>query len=244
MKKAFLLIAFVTFSLQAQTVFQLQVVNIDPLDTDQFEMVEKKFAQPLAQEAKDKGIIADWFLMKKTIGGKVSDKQTYIWVHVYKNVQQMTKARYWWQTQEKYGVPASIIYGSVEREYYGSFTYKTEKSFDTNRPGKYVILNWAKPTNLGATIALADKISDSFKSNMKKSGMTSWGMATRVYPQGSEFAPLFFWDGYESYEQVLEHLMNKAVLEVVTPEMFAQLSELLPQGFDNRIIMENITGTN
>ena len=56
MKKAFLLIAFVTFSLQAQTVFQLQVVNIDPLDTDQFEMVEKKFAQPLAQEAKEREI--------------------------------------------------------------------------------------------------------------------------------------------------------------------------------------------
>ncbi|MGB1171189.1 MAG: hypothetical protein ACPH4N_04855 [Flavobacteriaceae bacterium] len=244
MKKVVFLLLFVCFNLQAQRIFQLQVVNIDPDDSEQFEMVEKKYATVLAQEAKDKGQIADWYLMKKTSGGRASDKLTYIWVHVYDNLNQMVNAGNWWQTQEKFGVPASVVYGSVERHPVGNFTYKIEKSYDSNRPGKYVIFNWAAPSDLGAAIRLADEISTSFKGNMKKAGMASWGMATRVYPQGSSYDPLFFWDSYETYPQTLAHLMNQGVLAVVKPEMFDKLFQLIPSGFSKRMIMEAVTGTN
>ncbi len=245
MKKLFLVFLVASINLsQAQTVFQFQVVNIDPQNAEQFEMVEKKYATPLANEAKKKGQIQDWYLMRKVPGGKASDRVTYIWVHVYKDVNQMVNAGNWWDTQAKYGVPPQVLYGSVERHPYGTYTYKTEKAIDTGRSGKYVIFNWANPTNIPATISLADEISDSFKSNMKKSGMVSWGIATRVYPQGEDHAPIFFWDGYETYEQTLNHLMNKAVLEAVKPEMFEKLFSLLPSGFSNRMIMESITGTN
>ncbi len=244
MNKFFLILLFLMVGfLQAQTIFQLQVVNINTEDSERFEMVEKNYATPLANQAKKNGQIQDWYLMRKVNGGKASDQITYIWVHVYKGINQMLNAGSWWDTQSKFGVPSEVIYGSVERNPYGNFTYKTEKSFDTDRSGKYVIFNWAKPSNMPATLNLANEISDSFKSNMKKSGMTSWGMATRVYPQGEDFAPLFFWDGYENLDQALEHLMNKAVLEVVKPEMFEKLFALLPNGFSNRIIMEAITGT-
>lgn len=54
MKKVLVLLALVCFQGQAQRVFQLQAVNIDPSDAEQFEMVEKSFATPLAQEAKKK----------------------------------------------------------------------------------------------------------------------------------------------------------------------------------------------
>jgi hypothetical protein len=91
---------------------------------------------------------------------------------------------------------------------------------------------------------LADEISSSFKGNMKKAGMASWGMATRVYPQGSSYDPLFFWDSYETYPQTLAHLMNQGVLEVVKPEMFDKLFQLIPAGFSKRMIMEAVTGTN
>jgi len=244
MKKVLVLLALVCFQGQAQRVFQLQAVNIDPSDAEQFEMVEKSFATPLAQEAKKKGEIADWYLLKRTNGGRASDKVLYVWVHVYDSIEQMVNAGDWWETQEKYGVPSSVVYGSVERDPIGNFTYKIEKSYETNRLGKYVIFNWAAPTDLAASLKLADEISSSFKSNMKKSGMTSWGMATRVYPQGADYEPLFFWDEYETYQQVMEHLMNKAVLEAVKPEMFEKLFRLLPSGFANRYIMEGITGTN
>ena len=74
--------------------------------------------------------------------------------------------------------------------------------------------------------------------------MASWGMATRVYPQGSSYDPLFFWDSYETYPQTLAHLMNQGVLAVVKPEMFDKLFQLIPSGFSKRMIMEAVTGTN
>jgi hypothetical protein len=55
---------------------------------------------------------------------------------------------------------------------------------------------------------------------------------------------MFFWDGYETREQALAHLMSQGVLDVVKPEMFAELYKLIPKGFTSRVIMEAVTGTN
>lgn len=229
--------------LSAQEVFRLQPVDIDPENAETFEMLEEKYATPLAQEAKDKGIIKDWYLMKKVNGGRASDKISYLWIHVYEDVNQMMNAGSWWETESKFGVPSALLYDGVKRYPVGDFLYKTEKRMDSDRAGKFLILNWATPSNMNEALKLADQISDSFKSNMKKSGMAGWGMATRVYPQGSDFPPLFFWDVYETAQQALEHLMNKGVLDVVKPDMFEKLLSQLPNGFSNRVIMESITGT-
>ena len=61
-------------------------------------MVEKTFATPLAQEAKKNGEIADWYLMKRTIGGRASEKILYVWVHIYDSIEQMVNAGDWWET--------------------------------------------------------------------------------------------------------------------------------------------------
>ncbi|MEL0317708.1 MAG: hypothetical protein VW979_01510 [Flavobacteriaceae bacterium] len=242
-KISILFTLLLSFGISAQEVFVLQPVNIDPSDTQKFEMIEKTYATPMAQEAKEKGLIKDWYLMKKSWGGRATEKALYIWVHVYESIDQMSNAGNWWETKDKFGVAAAEIYDGVTRYPVGNFMYKTEKSYETDRAGKFVIFNWAAPSDMGKMISLADKISSSFKGNMKKSGMTSWGMATRVYPQGEEFDPLFFWDGYETRAQALAHLMNQGVLDVVKPEMFAELFKLIPNGFSNRVIMEAVTGT-
>ena len=91
---------------------------------------------------------------------------------------------------------------------------------------------------------LGDKISSSFKSDMKKSGMASWGMATRIIPQDSDLAPLFFWDAYENMEQMIDHLMYKAAIKNVDQKLLAQLQEELPNGWDKRIIWEFVARTN
>ena len=232
------------FSVNAQEIFVLQPVNIDHSASEKFEMLEKTYATPLAQNAKNNGIIKNWYLMKSTNGGYAQEKALYVWVHVYESINQMMNAGSWWETQEMFGVPSSIIYDGVTRYPVGSFIYKTEKSLDSERAGKFVIFNWASPLNLNQTMEIADQVSESFKNNMKKSGMSGWGMATRVYPQGSEFEPLFFWDAYETREQAMEHLMNQGVLSVVKPEMMQKIFSQLPNGFSRRVIMESITGTN
>ena len=52
MKKVLVLLALVCFQGQAQRVFQLQAVNIDPSDAEQFEMVEKTLLPPLRKKPK------------------------------------------------------------------------------------------------------------------------------------------------------------------------------------------------
>ena len=56
----------------------------------------------------------------------------------------------------------------------------------------------------------ADEISSRFTSDkMAKYGMTDWGMATRIIPQTKP--PLFFWDSYNTMEEVLDHLMFSSI---------------------------------
>jgi hypothetical protein len=40
-------------------------------------------------------------------------------------------------------------------------------------------------------------------------------MATRIISQNSDLAPLLFWDAYENMGQIVDHLMNKAVIKLI-----------------------------
>lgn len=244
MKKIITLIAFLfLFSAHAQETFMLQPVIINPADAVEFEMIQKKYAKGLAQDAVDSGLLKGWVLLRRVNVGKTEDVN-YLWVHVFENVEKMANRKAWWTYQKKYGIPSSTLYGGIERKNYGNFAYKTEKRYDNDLDAKYVIFNWAFPKNLNSSMALADKISSGFKSSMKKEGMASWGMATRIIPQGSEYAPLFFWDAYQTQEQVMNHLMNKAVVGTVDDKLIEQLLQELPNGWHKRVVWEFVARTN
>lgn len=143
----------------------------------------------------------------------------------------------WFNAEKKYGIPD--LFGGVDIQRYGSFVYKTEKRYDNDLNSKYILFNWTFSKNLNSAMELGDKISSSFKSDMKKSGM-----ATRIIPQDSDLAPLFFWDAYENMEQMINHLMYKAAIKNVDQKLLAQLQEELPNGWDKRIIWGFIARTN
>ena len=73
--------------------------------------------------------------------------------------------------------------------------YKTEKRYDNNLEAKYVLFNWAFPKNLNSSMALADKILD-LKNSMKK----------------------YLLGGSKDSNQVMNHLMNKAIVGTVLIE--------------------------
>jgi len=245
MKKTFFFLTAILFSLviSAQQTFRLQPVKINPEDAQDFEMLQKKYAQDLAQDAVDSGILAGWALLRR-VSTVQNQEVNYLWVHVFENVEQMTNQKAWWTYEKKYGFPPRILYGGIERKGAGNYYYKTEKRYDNKLNSKYIIFNWAYPKNLNSAMNLADKISSSFKNSMEKEGMGSWGMATRIIPQGSDYAPLFFWDAYENLEQVMNHLMNKAIVGTVDQKLIGQLLEELPNGWDNRVIWEFVARTN
>ena len=245
MKKsiAFLALFLLSLGISAQQTFMLQPTIIHPEDAQDFEMIQKKYAQGLAQDAVDSGILQGWALLKRVPTGQ-NQEVNYLWVHVFENVEKMANRKAWWTYEKKYGIPGRVLYGGIDRKGYGNFFYKTEKRYDNSLNAKYVLFNWAYPKDLNSAMDLADKISNNFKNSMKKEGMASWGMATRIIPQGADNAPLFFWDAYESLEQVMNHLMNKAIVGTVDQNLIGELLEELPNGWENRVIWEFVARTN
>jgi len=239
-----LVVLLATISLTAQQTFVLNPAMVDPDDSDNFEMLIKKYGTEMAQDAVSDGLIQGWAVLKRVPGmGKVEDeKNNYLWVTIYESPKKYVNRKSWFNTEKKYGIPD--LFGGVDIQRYGSFVYKTEKRYDNDLNSKYILFNWTFPKNLNSAMELGDKISSSFKSDMKKSGMASWGMATRIIPQDSDLAPLFFWDAYENMEQMIDHLMYKAAIKNIDQKLLAQLQEELPNGWDKRIIWEFVARTN
>ena len=230
----------------SQQTFVLNPAMVNPEDAENFEMLIKKYGKQMAEDAVEAGLIQGWAILKRVPGiGKVEDEKiNYLWVVAYESPKKYVNRQSWFNTEKKYGIPGEILFGGVDVERYGSFVYKTEKRYDNNLQAKFIIFNWTFPKNINSAMNLADKISSSFQKDMKKEGMASWGMATRIIPQDSDLAPLFFWDAYENMEQVIDHLMYKAAIKNVDQNLLSQLQEELPDGWDSRIVWEFVSSTN
>ena len=236
----FLLLGFLV---TAQQTFVLNPAMVDPDDAENFEILIKKYGKVMAQDAVDSGLIQGWAVLKRVPGmGKVVDeKNNYLWVTVYESPKKYVNRQSWFNPEKKFGIPG--LFSGIDIKRYGSFVYKTEKRYDNDLNGKFIIFNWTFPKNINTAMKLADKISSSFKADMKKEGMASWGMATRIIPQDSDLAPLFFWDSYENMEQIIDHLMFKAAIKNVDQKLLSQLQEELPEGWDKRIVWEFVSKT-
>jgi len=249
MKKYILLslILLLNFNLSsAQEVFYLHAVKINDSDVENFENIQKQYVTELAQDAKINGIIKDWVLLKplKNVGEITEQEYNYVWVHIFENVEQMTSRTDWWMnTKEKFGMEPSVLY-KRELEKSGYYYWKTEKQIEASRDGKYIIMNWATPKDLNKALTMADELSEGFRKNMKKEGMTEWGVASKVLPQGEGQSTIFFWDVYSSLNGAFKHMMNQAVLSDLDPDKFGEFFENMPNGWDGRGIFEFVTGTN
>ena len=230
----------------SQQTFVLNPAMVNPEDAENFEMLIKKYGKQMAEDAVNDELIQGWALLKRVPGmGKVEDEKiNYLWVVAYESPKKYVNRQRWFNTEKKYGIPGEILFGGVDVERYGSFVYKTEKRYDNSLKAKFIIFNWTFPKNINSAMNVADKISSSFQKDMKKEGMASWGMATRIIPQDSDLAPLFFWDAYENMEQVIDHLMYKAAIKNVDQNLLSQLQEELPDGWDSRIVWEFVSSTN
>ena len=92
-------------------------------------------------------------------------------------------------------------------------------------------------------IDLQADVEKHFRKNIIKSGMVGWGMATRIIPQAKDRSTAFWWDVYDSMENTMKHLAGGAAGEGFSKELLSDFNENLPNGWDNRVIFEIVTGT-
>ena len=248
MKKILLvsLFSLSIFVINAQEVFMFSPIIVADEDIENFEMIQKKYVTPMAQDAVKNKSIKQWALIKKVPGiGNPDNKTNYMWVAAFDNINQMVNRDNWWSnTEKKFGVPSEVIYDSPDIVRRGRYIYKTEKQIETDQSGQYVILNWATPTNLNKMIELQGPIEKHFRKNIIKSGMVGWGMATRIVPQNKDLPTAFWWDSYDTLENAYKHLAGQAAIEGIPKEINENFNKLIPNGWDNRVIFEFITGAN
>ena len=145
MKKIFYFSFLLTslFVLSQQT-FVLNPAMVDPDDAENFEMLIKKYGKGMAQDAVNDGIIQGWALLKRVQGiGKVEDEKiNYLWVSVFESPKKYVEREPYFDTGKKYGIPNDILFGGIDIQRYGSYVYKTEKRYDNDLDGKFIIFNW------------------------------------------------------------------------------------------------------
>ncbi len=229
----------------AQEVFILSPIIVADEDRGDFESIQTKYVSPLAQDAVDGKSMKGWVLLRKVPGfGNPDNKINYMWVAVFENIKQMVNSKQWWEnTEPKFGISSDILYDGYELEGRGNYVYKTERQIETDVPGKYIILNWATPKDVSKMIDFQANIEKHFRKNIIKSGMVGWGMATRIIPQAKDRSTAFWWDIYDSMENTMKHLAGEAALAGLPKERFSEFNEQVPNGWDNRVIFEFVTGT-
>ena len=107
-----------------------------------------------------------------------------------------------------------------------------------------MILNWATPNDLPKMIELQGSIEKIFRKSIIKSGMVGWGMATRIVPQKKDLSTAFWWDAYDTLENAMKHLAGQAASAGVTKDLIQSFNKIVPNGWDNRVIFEFVTGAN
>ena len=241
MKNQFLLFAlFLTFALQAQ-VAVFHPVHVPADQMEKFLEIETNYSQKTAKDAVAKGNLVWWSLMKLT-NTSSDDPYNYMWVNVYKDIDAATSdaAGWWANSKAVVGIAPGMLYDGLQgiksdRRYF----YKMQHQRDSGKSGKYVIFNFATPKNIAGVLESEEKvIIPTFKKNMKKSGMTGWGSATKITPQGKDYSTYMTYDAFDTMANLMRHLSGdgEAIKGI-------QWDAVEPITFESRYVFEVVSSS-
>lgn len=246
MKNIFSITFLILLSIQikAQEIIAFNPVIVDENDIETYEKNNKEYMVKLAQDAVDRKEISGWVLLKKMHGELFPDNNVnYILVSGFESINQLLNRPEWWKnSEEKFGIPIELL-SNNDMQWKEIELYNTKNQIVSSKKGKFVILNWASPNNMNKMIQIQSKVESHFKKKMDEHGMAGWGFATTIAPQGKNSSETLFWDVYDSFENVLLHLNNQAVLEDLPNELSNEFGKIVPNGWDSRVIFQIIAST-
>ena len=242
MKNLLIALALVmAYSLTAQ-VAVFHPVHVPGDQVEKFLDVETNYSRKIAKDAVAKGNLNWWGLMRVT-NPSSDDPYNYMWVNVYADIEAaVSDAANWWaNSQSVVGVSPGMLYDGLrgvksDRRYF----YQIQQQIDSGKNGKYVIFNFATPENVNAILENNEKvIIPGFKKNMKKSGMTGWGAATKITPQGAEYSSFMTFDAFDTLANLMKHLSGEgAAIQGMDWET------VVPISFESRYVFEVVSSTN
>ena len=236
----------VTCSTIAQVSFvQARIVP----DDKEAEFVEKEtmYWSKVAKSAIDKGHLLSWALWRK-VGVSLPGEPNYIFVNTWKDHNSIDQAAVWSEDNMK-AMGANPDH--VETQ---SFT-KTVGALWMQQEGlvagdaKYIIVNYGKPTNRGAFIEENLTLWKPFhQKNISTGtgGITTWGMSSIIHPSGNK-APysVITWDGFDKMSDILGYMRYQKDDGIFSDiQAKSNMGEIMPNGFENRIIYQLVMAVN
>ena len=252
MKKLSLIIVVMLMTMATYgQISYLQYRHVPSDQEEKFLERETKHWSKVAQSAINKGQLVSWSLWRK-VGITDSDPSTpnYVFVNTYESLDKMDPEKVWNDNMDAIGniKPESIETGSFTTT---TFDYYIQSEDHVPGDYKYALVNYAKPTDRNVFIqenkSLWKPLHEASIKNILN-GMTYWGMSSVIYPAGNQDRfSVFTVDGFNKLSDALNYLRftetsdnspNAAAWNDVLGK--TKMDELMPNGFERRIIYERI----
>jgi len=244
MKKLLLFALVLVFTSTAfAQIAYLQYRNVPAEHQAKFEERETKHWSKVAKAAIEKGQMTGWTLWRK-VGVTKADAPNYVFVNSHESLKQLD-ANMWGGNMDALG---DVKPEDVETNSFTTVTFDYYIQMEDFIAGdyKYAVVNYAKPTNIGQFIQENKTLWKPFHENNIKNGggMTAWGMASVIYPSGNQDRfSVMTWDGYNTLSDAMNHLRYQTPSEDSPfSEIWSEskMNDILPDGFNYRIIYERV----
>lgn len=252
MKKiCFILLAMLVTSSMIGQISYLQYRHVPAEHDAKFLERETKHWSKVAKSAIEKGQMKSWSLWRKVgVTNSLESTPNYVFVNTYESLDKMDQNKVWSDNMSALG---DVKPEDIETSSFTTTTFDYYVQAEDNVPGKYnfALVNYAKPTDLEAFMqenrTLWKPLHEASVSNILNK-MTYWGMSSVIYPSGNQDRfSVFTVDGFNKLNDALEYLRytetsdnspNAAAWNDVIGE--TKMDELMPNGFERRIIYERV----
>ncbi|WKK65678.1 hypothetical protein [Lutimonas zeaxanthinifaciens] len=229
----------------------LQYRHVPADHEDKFVERETKHWSKVAQAAIKKGQMSSWSLWKKVgVTNSYDTTPNYVIVNTFESLDNMDMNKVWSDNMDALGdvKPEDVETMSFTTTTFDYFVQR-EDYIDGNY--KFALVNYGKPTDLTAFIqenrSLWKPLHQASIENIMNA-MTYWGMSSVIYPVGNlDRFSVFTVDGFNKLNDALDYLRftetsdnspNAAAWNDVIDK--TKMDELMPNGFERRIIYERV----
>lgn len=250
MKKLFLMIMLISFAANGQISY-LQYRYVPSDKESEFVERETKHWAKVAQSAVDKGQMMSWSLWRRIgVINSGTKSPNYVIVNTYESIDKMDPNKAWNDNMDALG---DVKPEDIETNSMSTITYDYFIQAEDNIAGDYTyaLVNYAKPTDLAAFIqenkTLWKPLHEANINNILN-GMSYWGMSSVIYPTGNQdMFSVFTVDGFKKLNDALDYLRftetsnnseNAAGWDEVNGK--TKMDELMPNGFERRLIYERV----
>lgn len=252
MKKLYLILVvmLIAGSMTAQISY-LQYRHVPADQAEKFVERETKHWSKVAESAIKKGQMVSWSLWKKVgTTNSTSTSPNYVIVNSFESLEKMNMNKVWSDNMDALG---DVKPEDVETNSLSTITFDYFVQLEDHIEGEYkfALVNYAKPTDVTAFIqenkTLWKPLHEASINNIMNA-MTSWGMSSVIYPSGNQdrFSVMTV-DGFNKLTDALDYLRwketgdnspNAAAWNDVVDK--TKMDELVPNGFERRIIYERV----